>query len=122
MYWIFELMRHEIFFIAFHHFPSPLDALAEFNRVLRPGGRLILADTCRNQSILAWIWDLVHRVLEKGHVRYYHTSEIVDLLRDAGFQKIDIAILNPSYKEAGKISGRAVVFTANTYGGIGSSS
>src|SRR5687768_17248183 len=38
--------------ISFHHYPNPARAVAEFRRVLRPGGRLILVAFDRNSRYI----------------------------------------------------------------------
>jgi ubiquinone/menaquinone biosynthesis C-methylase UbiE len=72
---------------SFHHYKQPLAALAEFRRVLRPGGRLVLIDAARDTSLAIWLQDRWRRSLEKSHVRYYTTGEIRHLLAQAAFQR-----------------------------------
>jgi ubiquinone/menaquinone biosynthesis C-methylase UbiE len=71
---------------SFHHYQQPLAALAEFRRVLRPGGRLVLIDAARDISIAIWLQDRWRRSLEKSHVRYYTTAEIGELLAQTDFR------------------------------------
>lgn len=97
---------------AFHHFPVPEDALREFRRVLRPGGKLLIADACRDQSVGTWIWDRLHRWFEKGHVKYYRTDELLALLRGAGFAEIELRELAPTYAETKKLTRKAGIFSA----------
>lgn len=97
---------------AFHHFPMPAAALIEIRRVLRPGGMLLLADTCRDQSVGTWIWDRLHRCFEKGHVQYYRTDELHRLTAEAGFQQIEMTTLSPSYAQTRKLIRKATLFTA----------
>lgn len=97
---------------AFHHFPVPAQALLEFRRVLRPGGSLLIADTCRDQSLGTWIWDRIHRWFEKGHVKYYRTDELRSLLTETGFGEIELEELDPSYAETKKLIRRAALFAA----------
>lgn len=95
---------------AFHHFPEPDRALLEFKRVLRPGGIVLICDTCRDQSIGIWVWDRLHRWFEKGHVKYYRRDELRALLRDAGFKDIIVRELNPSFSETRKLVRKTSLF------------
>ena len=97
---------------AFHHFPAPGDALSEFRRVLRPGGKVLIAETCRDKSIGTWVFDRLHRWFEKGHVKYYRTDELLTLLREAGFERQAVHELAPSYAEVKKLVRRSWIFSA----------
>ena len=97
---------------AFHHFPLPLGALREFRRVLRSGGLVLIADTCRDQSTGTWIWDRMHRWFEPGHVKYYRTDELRRLLTKAGFKSLSLKDLRPTYRQTKKLVRRAALFHA----------
>ncbi|MBI4598179.1 MAG: class I SAM-dependent methyltransferase [Candidatus Omnitrophica bacterium] len=69
---------------SLHYFRQPERVLAEFARVLKPTGRLLLLDWCRNPwhcRVINW-WKV--RV-DPTHVRMYTTQELERLLRDAGW-------------------------------------
>lgn len=77
--------------ISFHHYPNPARAAAEFRRVLRSGGRLVLVAFDRSsryitiaQTLNRWIKSIAGNSWQKT------SAEIVTLLRDAGFTKIDV--------------------------------
>lgn len=97
---------------AFHHFPVPAEALLEFRRVLQPRGKVLIVDTCRDQSIGTWIWDRLHRWFEKGHVKYYRTDELLALISGARFDRVKLTELNPSYAETKKLFRKIAVFSA----------
>jgi ubiquinone/menaquinone biosynthesis C-methylase UbiE len=73
---------------SFHHYPQPVKALSEFRRVLKPGARVYLLDTCRDGALLVGLYDLGHRLLVGDHVRYYHTRELKAFFRAAAFDEI----------------------------------
>jgi ubiquinone/menaquinone biosynthesis C-methylase UbiE len=70
-----------------HHWPHPLRAAKEFQRVLRPGGRLLLAD------IVSWDTFVVDSYLQAveilrdpSHVRDHTVPQWLALLTAAGFR------------------------------------
>lgn len=75
---------------AFHYFERPKAALVEMRKVLAPGGRLLLMERAMDRSPATAIWDFLHRRLIRDHARFYMTSQLVDLLRDAGFTNVTI--------------------------------
>lgn len=74
---------------SFHYFRRPLAAAREFQRVVRPGGRLVVTDWC-DDYLACRICDWVLRLIDPAHFRMYSMKECDRLLRSAGFQ-IEIA-------------------------------
>ena len=69
---------------SLHYFRQPERVLAEFARMLKPTGRLLILDWCRNPwhcRLINW-WKVRHN---PPHVRMYTTQELERLLRDTGW-------------------------------------
>jgi len=67
---------------SFHHFSRPDKALKEIFRVLKPNGRLFLAD-------INFFFSFVHflfKKLEPGHVKIYSKKELAELFKRTGFK------------------------------------
>lgn len=68
--------------IAFHHFPDPRRALAETERLMVPGGRLLLCDLCGeglgSRIMLAW----AKRV--SVDERYFTRDELAEMMTGVG--------------------------------------
>lgn len=75
--------------LMMHHLPKPLkqQGLAEIARVLKPGGRLVIADFIRKQ-------DRVGRAT-RFHAGGSSLSELVSLITEAGLSHVDTAELLP---------------------------
>jgi len=70
---------------SFHHYLHPEKAMAEFHRLLRAGGRLLLLDPTADSRIVRFA-DRIIRWIEPSHVKLYSTEEFRDLFEGAGFR------------------------------------
>lgn len=73
---------------SFHHYPKPQDFFASVQRVLRPGGRLILRDMT-GPAAARWFFNhieipLLNLLLKKGDVRVYGKADIEAFCMGAG--------------------------------------
>jgi ubiquinone/menaquinone biosynthesis C-methylase UbiE len=76
---------------AFHHYD---DRAAIFGRVLhplRPGGMFVVRDFCRDYFLMRML-DTAGRIGDRAHVGTIRSSELRDLLSDAGFQHVRVEI------------------------------
>jgi ubiquinone/menaquinone biosynthesis C-methylase UbiE len=69
---------------AFHHFPNPLETIAEMSRVLAPHGRVVIADANRRHPAV-FVLDLALRRLQRSHVGFRSPVELMRDLCAAGF-------------------------------------
>ena len=77
--------------ISLHHYPDPSRAVAEFRRVLRPGGRLVLIAFDRNSHYIALAQRTNRWTKRIAGVSWQKTSaEVQSLLKSAGFTRIAI--------------------------------
>ena len=66
---------------TFHHIPDQVNAIQEFYRILKPGGVLLFAESCRR-----YIHSLLIRLLFRHPMDVQKTDlEYMDLIRQAGF-------------------------------------
>ena len=74
--------------LMMHHLPDDLKprALAEIKRVLKPGGRVLIADLKRPTD---WLGRQLMRVLMHGHVQR-GAQDLPALLSTAGFTAIEV--------------------------------
>lgn len=69
---------------AFHYFDDPLAALKEMRRVLKPDGKVIVLDWCRDY-LLCKICDVILKIFDPAHKQCYTLQEFHRLLEDANF-------------------------------------
>lgn len=72
---------------SFHHYPNAQKALSEFRRVLRPDGRLFLADPTAPAPIRQLLNTLI-RPLRMGDVQMYDRQGMTTLLEACRFRTI----------------------------------
>ena len=76
---------------SFHHYPNQARAVAEFRRVLKPGGRVILVDGYRDGPLGWLIFDVFVASFE-GAVHHNSRTQMRKLFADAGFGEITLKV------------------------------
>lgn len=72
---------------SFHHYPNPQQAISEFYRVLKHGKFLLIADYWKPFPIRQ-IMNLFISYSNEGDVKIYSKKEIIEFLKQGGFQEI----------------------------------
>ncbi len=74
-----------------HHEPDVSGVLAEFARVLRPGGRIGIADVKLGSPPDRFLNGFVHEHSRTGHRGAFFDASLTDALREAGFGALTLA-------------------------------
>ncbi len=69
---------------SFHYFDKPLLALNEIQRVLKPNGRVMILDWCRDYLVCK-ICDMVLKIFDSAHNKCYTQGECHHWLESANF-------------------------------------
>ncbi len=88
---------------SFHHYPEPVEVLREMQRVLVPGGQIVIFENAPDLSLYTRMWDLALRLFETGHVRYYTSRELGSMLEQAGLEDRRLCALRNEFRSHGKL-------------------
>ena len=63
----------------------------------------MILDNAVELSLYTWLWGRILRIIEKGHVRYYRSWEIGEMLMQARFQQVELCHLKNEFMNHGKL-------------------
>ena len=94
--------------ISFHHYHSPLKALQEVYRVLKPGGKFYLMDINPNTSLARFLYNVIGIVARDGHVTFYTKGEIYSTFEGAGFMNVQQIQEGPLVRAVITVGGKQI--------------
>jgi len=68
---------------VFHYITHPVAAVREMDRVVRPGGRVVITDWC-DDYLACRLCNIYLRLTSKAHYKTYRQAECAALLKEAG--------------------------------------
>jgi ubiquinone/menaquinone biosynthesis C-methylase UbiE len=72
--------------LSVHHFDTPRLVLAEMFRVLKPGGRFVLADVVSSEDAAeSELHNAIEVLRDPSHVRMLPATELTSMITEAGF-------------------------------------
>jgi ubiquinone/menaquinone biosynthesis C-methylase UbiE len=69
---------------SFHYFDDPLAALIEMQRVLKPNGKVVILDWCKDY-LFCQILDIILKIVDPAHQQCYTQDEFYHFLTSANF-------------------------------------
>lgn len=69
---------------SFHYFGEPLAALIEMQRVLKPNGKVVILDWCKDY-LFCQILDIILKIFDPAHQQCYTQNEFHHFLTSANF-------------------------------------
>ncbi len=94
--WDDGMFDYEITTYSFHHCRDPVKTLREVLRVLKPSGKLYLADLCYPPVINSLVDKIYPRVLKwRGHMEFLGRGKLLRALHEAGFSRVSRKRISP---------------------------
>jgi len=73
----------------FHYIIHPVEAVREMERVLRPGGSIVITDWC-DDYLACRVCSLYLRLMSRAHYKTYRQAECLELLQQAGHARASV--------------------------------
>ena len=73
----------------FHYITHPVEAIGEMERVLRPGGQIVITDWC-DDYLACRLCSLYLRLTSRAHFKTYRQSECAALLEQTGHARATV--------------------------------
>jgi ubiquinone/menaquinone biosynthesis C-methylase UbiE len=88
---------------SFHHYPNPEVVLKEMKRILKPDGRVIIADPWCPDPLRILI-NLLLPIINSGDVKIYSGNEMTKMFENCGYASINVNISKKFFFVATAIS------------------